>query len=143
MDPVGSEMWLLTKRSQVGCAQVQPDSGAQSAKYCVRHTTAARTGKLANLCKAQQIGDRGFAPPVFVRSVRMQPIATASRFQVDEGRREIVAAEEPGKGPLGIRPPFRITVRAPSGKAGRDRRRGFERLLIELERLLASGTETV
>ena len=73
----------------------------------------------------------------------MQTIATASRFDVDEGCREIVTAEEPGKCPLGISLPFEITVRAPRCKAGRDRRRGFERLLIELERLFTLGTETV
>ena len=54
------------------------------------------------------------------------------RFEIDQRHRQIVARPGTSRKPaprIGF--PFRVAVRAPSRKAGRDRRGGFQRLLIE------------
>src|SRR6185295_19248038 len=101
----------------------------------------ARQRKLTNFRKAEKIGHNRLAAPVLVRAVAMQPITTATGVQVNQGERQIVAAEEPGEDTRRVSSPFEFAIGAPSRKAGRDRRRGLQGLLIERLRLLALVAE--
>ena len=92
---------------------------------------ANRTRELANLSEAEQVGYDGLAAQIFIGTVGMQPIATAPRFQIDQWRGKIVAAQKPGKCPPGLRLPLEVPVRAPGRETRRDRSRGLEWLLIE------------
>jgi len=79
---------------------------------------ATYESKLTNLCEAEKIGQDGFGASVLVRAVGVQPVATASRFQIDQRQRQIIAAKKPGEGARRIAPPFGIAIRAQSRKAG-------------------------
>jgi hypothetical protein len=48
----------------------------------------------------------------------MEPIATATRFQVNQGQRQIIAAEKPRECARRLGSPFDITIRTPRRKAG-------------------------
>src|SRR5215207_8588595 len=104
-------------------------------------TVAAR--ELTDFREAEKIGYHRFAAPVLVRPVGMQPVAAAPRFQVDQGQSEIVAAEEPGECTRRVGSPCEIAIGTPCRKAGRDRRRGLQGLLIERPWRLALLAESV
>ena len=108
-----------------------------SAGRCVI-AVAADARKLTNLRKAEKIGHDGLATAVLVGAIGMQPVAAAAGFEIDQRHRQVIAAEEPGEGARGIGLPLGIAVGAPRGEAGRDRRGGFHRLLIERLRRLAA-----
>src|SRR5258708_36029506 len=67
----------------------------------------------------------------------MQSIATTAGLGIDERNRQVVAAEKPEENPGRDRLPFGIAVRAPRDQARRNRRGGFQRLLIESARRLS------
>src|SRR5258708_17757014 len=67
----------------------------------------------------------------------MQSIATTAGLGIDERNRQIVAAEKPEENPGRDRLPFGFAVRAPRDQARRNRRSGFQRLLIESARRLS------
>ena len=92
---------------------------------------------MSNLGKAEQVRHHGFSAPVFVGTVGVQAIAAASGFQIDQRDRQVVAAEKPREYPRGFGFPFDIVIGAPRGEAGRDGRRGLQRLLVERLRRLA------
>jgi hypothetical protein len=96
-----------------------------------------------DLCQPEQVGNYGLTAPVLVRAARVQSVATASGFLIDQRGREIVAAEKPLERPHGVGFPLEIAIRAPRRKTGRDTRGRLERLLIERPRKLASVTETL
>ena len=102
----------------------------------------AQAGELSNLGKAEQIRHHGFAAPILVGTVGVQAIAAASRFQIDQGDRQVVTAKEPREYPRGFSFPTDIMIGAPRGEAGRDRCRGLQRLLIEWLRRLAPVAES-
>lgn len=81
-------------------------------------TALAEAGNLTNLRDAEKIGYDGLTAPVLVRPVGMQAIATATRFQVDQRQRQVIAAEKPLECVRRAGPPFEITVRTPRRKAG-------------------------
>ena len=111
--------------------------------------TVTKPVRLANFRKTQKIRDDGLAAPVLVDPVGMQAVAAASRFQIDKGKRQIILAQEPGKYVQSLGLPFWVAVRLPGRQASRDRRGGFQWLLIEQARrgalvakaLCADGTE--
>ncbi len=103
---------------------------------------AARERELTHLREAEKIGYHGFAAPVLVRAVGMQPVAAAPVSEIDQGQREIVAAEEPGECTRRLGFPRGIAIGTPCRKAGRDRRRGLQGLLIERPRRLALVAES-
>ena len=90
--------------------------------------------RLANFRETQKIGNDELAAPVLVDPVGMQAVAAASRFQVDQGKRQIIMAQEPGEYVQSLGLPFRVAVRLPGRQASRDRRGGFQGLLIEQAR---------
>ena len=98
---------------------------------------------LSHLGEAKQIGDNGLATAILVWAVPMEPIATTSGLDVHKRRRKIVAASERGKSARRICSPFGCAVGAPGCGARRDRRRRFERLLIEGRRRHAVRPERV
>src|SRR5581483_1408426 len=105
--PAGSRTWLVTKRPHL-LAGIQGYSGAQGDKRRRFRATASGTGELPDFRKSEQIGYDRLAAPVLVRTVGMQAVATASRFQISHWGRQIVAAQKPGKCPRGIGLPFVI-----------------------------------
>src|SRR5271170_2090596 len=105
-------------------------------------TDLAKAGHLTNLRETEKIGHDRLPAPVLVRAVGMQAIATATGFQIDEGRRHVIAAEKPRESPRRLVPPFDIAIPSPRCQARRDRRRGFQWLLIERPRRLALVAET-
>src|SRR5271163_3966195 len=105
-------------------------------------TALAKAGHLTNFREAEKIGHDRLPAPVLVRAVRMQAIATATGFQIDQGRRQVIATEKPRKCPRRLVPPFDIAIRSPRCQARRDRCGGFQRLLIERPRRLALVAET-
>ena len=82
--------------------------GANSAELRRLDATAGCAPKLANLNKAEQVGYDGLPAPIFIRTVGMQSIATASPVRIDQRRREIVAAQKPGQCPRGFGFPLDI-----------------------------------
>jgi hypothetical protein len=86
---------------------------------------ATRQRELTYFREAEKVGYNRLAAPILVRAVAMQPITTATSLQVNQGERQIVAAEEPGEYARCGCFPFEITIGAPCRKAGRDRRRGL------------------
>src|SRR4051812_36226664 len=98
---------------------------------------AARAGKFTNFREAEKIGHNRLATPILIRAVAMQPITTATGVQVNQGQRQIIAAEEPGECARRVSSPFEAAIGTPGRKAGRDRCRGLQGLLIECLRLLA------
>jgi hypothetical protein len=91
----------------------------------------------------EQIGHDGFAATVLIGAIGVQSVAAAACLDIDEGQGEIVAAQEPGKGPVGGGPPPRVTGDDERRAAGRDRRRCLEGLLVEGARGQANILETV
>ena len=87
---------------------------------------------MSNLGKSKQVRHHGFSSPVLVGPVGVQTVAAASRFQIDQRDRQIVAAKEPCENTRGFGFPFDILIGAPRREAGRDGRRSLERLLIKL-----------
>ena len=79
----------------------------------------------------------------------MQSIAATSGVRIDQRHGQVVAAEKPGEDTRGHRLPLGIALGPPRRQAGRDGRRGFQRLLIERAGILpllaeaggADGTE--
>src|SRR5438105_13646991 len=98
---------------------------------------AACSGKFTNFREAEKIGHNPLAAPILIRAVAMQPITTATGVQVNQGQRQIIAAEEPGECARRVSSPFEVAIGTPGRKAGRDRCRGLQGLLIERLRLLA------
>src|SRR5436853_7493585 len=92
---------------------------------------AARSGKFTNFREAEKLGHNRLAAPILIWAVAMQPITTATGVQVNQGQRQIIAAEEPGECARRVRPPLQIAIGTPSRKAGRDRCCGLHGLLIE------------
>ena len=116
-------------------------SGADGAKRHCRYQADIDAGKLTNIRKTEQIGYDRLAAAVFVGAVGMQPIPATAGLGIDERNRQIIAAEKPGENVGCDRLSFRVTFRAPSGQAGRDRRRCLHGLLVERARRLAQFTE--
>src|SRR5947207_15930152 len=104
---------------------------------------AARSGKFTNFREAEKIGHNRLAAPILVRAVAMQPITTATGVQVNQGQRQIIAAEKPGECARRVCPPLEMAVGTPGRKTGRNRRCGLQRLLIERLWLLALLAEPV
>jgi hypothetical protein len=95
------------------------------------------------LRKSEQIGDYGFAPAVLIGAAWMQTIATAPRFQIDQGDRQVVAAQEPFEYPQRMGTPYGVAVPMPRRETRRNRRGRFQRLLVKRVRWLAPITEAL
>ena len=67
----------------------------------------------------------------------MQAIAATAGLQIDQRQRQVVAAEEPREGARRGGLPFGMAIGALGRKTGRNRRRGFQRLLVKGARRLA------
>ena len=120
----------------------QARDGAKRHGCVSRSTFDAR--KLANLGEAEKIGHDGLAAAVLVGAVGMQAIAAAAGFRdrpaaSDRSLLPRNQANARGRDRL----PFGVAVGAPGREAGRDRRRGLQRLLIERARRLALVAEAV
>ena len=129
------EAWLVTKCPRSFDQEV---SFRRTARNAGRSSRRRDARKLAHLGKAEQVGDDGLAAAVFVGTIGMQSIAAAAGLQIDQRHRQIVAAEKPGECARGVGFPLGIAVRTPGRQAGRDRRGGFQRLLIERARVAAA-----
>src|SRR5215213_7621348 len=108
---------------------VSQSSSTHGMKRGTSHAVATRKREFTNLREAEKIRHNRLATPVLICAVAMQPVTTATRFQVDQGQHQIIASEEPGECACRVCAPFGIAIDAGSRKAGRDRRRGFQRLL--------------
>src|SRR5690348_6472791 len=97
---------------------------------------------LPNLGKTQQIAHNRLAPPIFVGTIGMQSVPATAGRDIDERERKVVAAEKPSEDVGGDGLPFGITARAPRRQAGGNRRRRFDRLLIESTRGFPEFAET-
>ena len=112
---------------------------ARSATWRCHANIDAR--KLTNIRKTEQIGHDQLAAAVFVGAIGMQSIAATAGLGIDERYRQIVTAQKPGENIGCDRLPFGVTIRAPGGQTGGDRRRCLHRLLVERARRLAQFTE--
>ena len=108
-----------------------------------RSLAIGHAGHLSHLSKTKQVGDNRLTATVLVRTIPMEPIATASGLDVHKRQRQIIAAGEPGKSACRISAPFDCAVGAPGCEARRDCRRRFERLLIKGRRRHAMRPERV
>src|SRR5215210_6220307 len=106
-------------------------SSTQGLKRSTSRVVAARAGEFTNFRKAEKIGHNRLAAPILVRAVAMEPITTATGVQVNQGQRQIIAAEEPGECARRVSSPLEVAISAPRRKAGRDCCRGLQGLLIE------------
>src|ERR1700710_309259 len=93
--PGGSGTGIATRCPQlVQGKDVRRRSGDQRRRL---RAAFAETGYLSNLGKTEKVRYHRFSAPVLVGTIGMQAVATTARFQIDEGDRDVVAAEEPGE----------------------------------------------
>jgi hypothetical protein len=100
-------------------------------------------GETSHLHETEEIRQNRLPTPVLVDATRVQSVAAATGFRVNQRRLEIVAAQEPIESTHGMGFPVGIAIGTPCGKTGRDARGRLEGLLIEWTRLPAKITETL
>ena len=116
----------------------QAPTARRAGRFCQARANAR---KLAHVCKTEKPGYDQLAAAIFIGAIGMQAIAAASGVQINQCHRQIIAAEKPGEhvGRDGF--PFGIALRSPGRQAGSNRRRGFQRLLVEGARPLPQFAE--
>ena len=88
------------------------------------------TTEVPDIHEPQQVGQHRFRAPVFIEAVRMQAVAAAPGFEIDQRHAKVIAPEKPIERPRGARQPLGLLIDTPSSEAGRNRRGGFEGLLV-------------
>src|SRR5512146_1234515 len=133
-------MWVETRYLRWRACDARP-SGAGSQLQRIFRMLAAAVAELTHLSEAEEVGDNGFATAVLVGAIRVQSVAAAAGFRVDQRQGQIVVAEEPRERPLCVGLPRDVTADSPGGEACGDRCGGFQGLLVEGQRARAPGSE--
>jgi hypothetical protein len=124
-----------------GSCEIQ--APALAASRGLARLLAAERARAGDLGQAEQVGHHGLAAAIFVGAIGMQSVAAAAGFQIDQRHRQVVAPRNHAK--ARVRPRLSIRHRRPRAtpQAGRNRRGGLQRLLIEGARRLAPFAEAL
>ena len=128
----GLRQGALGSLEEIGTVlQTLQDQALNARSGWVRVSPVIGARELAHLGKTEKIGHDRLAAAVLIGAIGMQPVAATAGLEVDQRDGQVVAAEEPCEGARRARLPLGIAFGAPRRKAGRDRRRCLDRLLIE------------
>ena len=98
---------------------------------------------LPHLDKTKKIRQSRFCTLILIAAVGMEPITAAARVGMKQSWLEVMLAEEPIEGTRCRCDPPSVAVRAPRGKAGRNRCCRLDRLLVKCFRLLAQRAKAL